>query len=186
MAATAGGRRRLDRGGPGPEHADRLPLHAALHARRTGGNGIGSRPPGRGAAMSRAQVPVGTPDPRPRTARPCSPTSIAPGMRVRLAAGGDGGFGNTRFKCSTNRAPRRTPTPVWPGEEKSVWLRLKLIADVGPGGAAQRRQVDLSRRRVGGAPEDRRLSVHHAAPPTWAWCDLSATRTRSCWPTSPV
>ena len=47
-----------------------------------------------------------------------------------LARGGDGGFGNTRYKSSTNQAPRRYD-PGWPGEERWVWLRLKLIADVG-------------------------------------------------------
>lgn len=52
------------------------------------------------------------------------------GERVVLAQGGDGGFGNTRFKSSTNQAPRKT-TPGWPGTEMWVWLRLKLIADAG-------------------------------------------------------
>ncbi|MBY0502103.1 MAG: GTPase ObgE [Alphaproteobacteria bacterium] len=44
--------------------------------------------------------------------------------------GGDGGLGNERFKSSTNRSPRKS-TPGWSGEELWVWLRLKLIADVG-------------------------------------------------------
>ncbi len=52
------------------------------------------------------------------------------GQRAVLARGGDGGFGNTHFKSSTNRAPRRAD-PGWPGEERWVWLRLKLIADAG-------------------------------------------------------
>ncbi len=47
-----------------------------------------------------------------------------------LLRGGDGGHGNTHFKSSTNRTPRRAE-PGWPGEERWVWLRLKLIADVG-------------------------------------------------------
>ncbi len=55
---------------------------------------------------------------------------IEAGQRVRLLKGGDGGHGNTRFKSSTNRAPRRAD-PGWPGEERWVWLRLKLIADAG-------------------------------------------------------
>ena len=52
------------------------------------------------------------------------------GQRVRLLIGGDGGFGNAHYKSSTNRAPRRAD-PGWPGEERLVWLRLKLIADAG-------------------------------------------------------
>ena len=53
-----------------------------------------------------------------------------PGQRVVLFKGGDGGFGNTHFKTSTNQAPRRI-TPGWPGVECDIWLRLKLIADAG-------------------------------------------------------
>ena len=53
-----------------------------------------------------------------------------PGERVVFLRGGDGGFGNTHYKSSTNRAPRRAD-PGWPGKEAWVWLRLKLIADVG-------------------------------------------------------
>ena len=52
------------------------------------------------------------------------------GQRFVLATGGDGGFGNQRYKTSTNRSPRKA-LPGWPGVEKSVWLRLKLIADAG-------------------------------------------------------
>jgi GTP-binding protein len=52
------------------------------------------------------------------------------GQRVVLLKGGDGGFGNQHYKSSTNQAPRHF-TPGWPGEEREVWLRLKLIADAG-------------------------------------------------------
>ncbi len=52
------------------------------------------------------------------------------GQRIVLLKGGDGGFGNAYYKTPTNRAPRRAH-PGWPGEERWVWLRLKLIADAG-------------------------------------------------------
>ena len=52
------------------------------------------------------------------------------GQRTVLLKGGDGGHGNQHFKSSTNRAPRQS-SPGWPGEERWVWLRLKLIADAG-------------------------------------------------------
>ena len=53
-----------------------------------------------------------------------------PGQTVTLARGGAGGLGNVHFKSSTNRAPRQS-TPGEPGEERWVWLRLKLLADAG-------------------------------------------------------
>ncbi len=52
------------------------------------------------------------------------------GQRVQLAKGGNGGWGNTAFKTATNRAPARA-NPGQEGVERTIWLRLKLIADAG-------------------------------------------------------
>ncbi|MBL8563909.1 MAG: GTPase ObgE [Gemmobacter sp.] len=53
-----------------------------------------------------------------------------PGQRVLLAKGGNGGWGNLAFKSSTNRSPSRA-NPGQEGVERTIWLRLKLIADAG-------------------------------------------------------
>jgi len=55
---------------------------------------------------------------------------LRPGDRARIARGGNGGFGNAHFKSATNQAPRRA-NPGELGEARTVWLRLKLIADAG-------------------------------------------------------
>ncbi|MGQ0567817.1 MAG: GTPase ObgE [Gemmobacter sp.] len=55
---------------------------------------------------------------------------VTPGQRVQLARGGNGGWGNLQFKSSTNRAPARA-NQGQEGVERTIWLRLKLIADAG-------------------------------------------------------
>ena len=96
---------------------------------RKGGNGSGSDRTGAGADDVEIAVPVGT-----QIIDDDRETLLAdldePGRRVTLLRGGDGGHGNAHFKSSTNRAPRRADKG-WPGEERWVWLRLKLIADAG-------------------------------------------------------
>jgi GTPase len=52
------------------------------------------------------------------------------GESIKIARGGDGGFGNDHYKSSTNQAPRKA-LPGWPGQEKHLRLELKLLADVG-------------------------------------------------------
>ena len=94
-----------------------------------GGGGMGRERSGAGGADATLKVPVGT-----QIFEEDNETLIADldtlGQRVLLAKGGNGGFGNTHFKSSTNRAPRRA-NPGLPGEERIIWLRLKLIADAG-------------------------------------------------------
>ena len=95
----------------------------------TGGHGMGRNRTGAGGADAILRVPVGT-----QVFEEDQETLIAdldkPGMRVRLAAGGNGGFGNAYFKGPINQAPKRA-NPGLPGVESWIWLRLKLIADVG-------------------------------------------------------
>ncbi len=55
---------------------------------------------------------------------------VNPGDRTLIAKGGNGGFGNTHFKSATNQAPSHA-NPGLPGEEMTLWLQLKLIADAG-------------------------------------------------------
>jgi GTP-binding protein len=55
---------------------------------------------------------------------------LVPGDVITIAKGGDGGFGNLRFKSAINRAPRQK-TPGWPGEKRNLKLELKVLADVG-------------------------------------------------------
>ena len=96
---------------------------------RKGGNGAGSDRTGAASDDVVLKLPVGT-----QIFAEDRETMIADldklGKRVVLALGGDGGFGNANYKTSTNRAPRRADKG-WPGEERWLWLRLKLIADAG-------------------------------------------------------
>ena len=96
---------------------------------RKGGNGAGSDRTGAGSDDVVLKVPVGT-----QILAEDRETLIAdldsPGKRVVIAKGGDGGYGNAHYKTSTNRAPRRADKG-WPGDERWIWLRLKLIADAG-------------------------------------------------------
>jgi len=96
---------------------------------KRGGNGMGSNRTGAGGDDVTLKVPPGT-----QIFAEDNETLIAdliePGQRVMLAEGGNGGFGNARFKSSTNQAPRRA-NPGLEGQEMTIWLRLKLIADAG-------------------------------------------------------
>ncbi len=102
--------------------------HQHFKAER-GGHGMGESRTGPSGKELVVKVPVGT-----QILAEDKETLLADftedGQRLTFLKGGDGGFGNEHYKSSTNRAPRKS-TPGWPGEEMWVWLRLKLIADVG-------------------------------------------------------
>lgn len=96
---------------------------------RNGQSGSGQGRTGRSAEDVVMRVPVGT-----EILDEDQATLLAdltePGARVLLAEGGNGGWGNERFKTATNQAPRRA-NPGQEGVERTIWLRLKLIADAG-------------------------------------------------------
>jgi GTP-binding protein len=96
---------------------------------KTGGHGMGQNRSGAGGSDIVLKVPVGT-----QIFEEDNETLLADitaiGQRVVLAKGGNGGFGNAHFKSSTNRTPRHA-NPGQEGEERTLWLRLKLIADAG-------------------------------------------------------
>ncbi len=96
---------------------------------RRGGGGAGGNRYGAAAEPVVLKVPVGT---QILDAEECDLIAdlTQTGQQVVLAKGGAGGRGNTRFKGSVNQAPRYAQTGR-PGEEKWLWLRLKLIADIG-------------------------------------------------------
>ncbi|MEI5678882.1 MULTISPECIES: GTPase ObgE [unclassified Mesorhizobium] len=96
---------------------------------QTGVHGMGRNMTGAKGADITLRVPVGTQVyEEDNETLICDLTQV--GQRFRLAAGGNGGFGNQHFKTSTNQAPRRA-NPGLDGQEMWVWLRLKLIADAG-------------------------------------------------------
>lgn len=94
-----------------------------------GEHGMGRQRAGKAGESVTLRVPAGT-----EILEEDGETIIADldreGRRVLLAKGGNGGFGNLHFKTAVNQAPRRA-NPGQPAVEKTIWLRLKLIADVG-------------------------------------------------------
>ncbi len=96
---------------------------------KTGMHGMGRNMTGGKGADITLKVPAGTQIfAEDNETLICDLTVV--GQRFLLAKGGNGGFGNQHFKTSTNQAPRRA-NPGLPGEELSIWLRLKLFADAG-------------------------------------------------------
>lgn len=99
------------------------------HEARNGEHGRGADQFGAAGADVVLRMPVGTIITDAATGEPVAEL-LVPGEQVLLAKGGDGGFGNLHYKTSTNRAPRQK-TPGWPGQQRSLKLELRVLADVG-------------------------------------------------------
>jgi GTP-binding protein len=95
-----------------------------------GGHGMGKNRTGASAKDLVIKVPVGTQIISDDDGETILADLVEPGQRVTLLEGGLGGRGNASYKTSTNRAPRQHQ-PGMPAQEMWVWLRLKLLADVG-------------------------------------------------------
>jgi GTP-binding protein len=96
---------------------------------QNGQPGSGADCTGRGGEDLQVMVPIGTVVMDAETGETLGDLT-ADGQLLRVARGGKGGWGNARFKSSTNRTPRKS-TPGLPGESRSLQLELKLLADVG-------------------------------------------------------
>lgn len=96
---------------------------------KSGQHGMGQNRSGKKGENCVIRVPVGTvilAEDKETVLHDCTDA----GTSFVMLRGGDGGKGNAHYKSSTNQAPRKS-TPGFPGEEMAIWLRLKLIADVG-------------------------------------------------------
>jgi GTP-binding protein len=103
--------------------------YSRRHEAKRGQHGMGSDMFGAAGDDITLKMPVGTIISDAETGAVLHEL-LTPGERITIAKGGDGGFGNLRFKSAINRAPRQK-TPGWPGEKKSLKLELKVLADVG-------------------------------------------------------
>ena len=103
--------------------------YAQHYKAKRGGHGMGRSRTGKGGDDVVLMVPVGT-EILDEDQETVLADLTTPGERILFLKGGDGGFGNESYKSGSNRAPRNS-TPGWPGEERAIWLRLKLIADIG-------------------------------------------------------
>jgi len=103
--------------------------YSRRHEAKRGQHGMGSDMFGAAGDDVTLKMPVGTIMTDAETGEVLFEL-LKPGEVVTIAKGGDGGFGNMRFKSAINRAPRQK-TPGWPGDKLSLKLELKVLADVG-------------------------------------------------------
>ena len=96
---------------------------------KRGSHGMGKNRSGKSGADQILKVPIGTQIIDENNDQIIADLTES-GQKFVLAVGGDGGFGNAHYKSPTNQAPRKAGDG-FPGQEKWLWLRLKLIADAG-------------------------------------------------------
>ncbi len=144
---------------------------------KTGGHGMGRLRAGANSDDIVLKVPVGT-----QVFEEDNETMIAdlskPGDRFRVAKGGNGGFGNAYFKSSTNRAPRHA-NPGQEGEERWIWLQLKLIADAGSWAFPM---PESRRCSPQSQPPSRRSQITRSPRFTRSWASSASAPRASCWP----
>ena len=146
-----------------------------------GGHGMGRDRTGKGADDLVVKVPVGT-QVLSEDKEEILADFTEVGQRITLLEGGMGGRGNASYKTSTNRAPRQHQ-PGEPGEEMWVWLRLKLLADVGLVGLPNAGNRPSSTRFP--TPRQRWATMRsRRSCRSWAWSGTRAAT--SCWPISPA
>ncbi|GAM03208.1 hypothetical protein MBENS4_0207 [Novosphingobium sp. MBES04] len=147
---------------------------------KRGGHGMGKNRNGAAADDLVIKVPVGTQVISDEDGETVLLDLVEAGQREVLIEGGMGGRGNASYKTSTNRAPRQHQ-PGIPYEEMWVWLRLKLLADVGlvglpnAGKSTFINKLSNAKAKVG-------AYAFTTCVRSWAWSTTRAAS--SCWPTS--
>ena len=150
--------------------------YSRRHEAKRGEHGMGSDMFGAAGEDITLKMPVGTIISDAETGEVLYEL-LTPGEVITIAKGGDGGFGNLRFKSAINRAPRQK-TPGWPGERKNLKLELKVLADVGLLVCPMRASRRSSRRCPMLAPRLRTIPSPHCTP-IWASCGWG--RSRALW-----